>query len=102
VASWIVRNEDGALSGPFSTEDLVLAVRAGEVQDDAVVAPATWFAEPGTFGWRRLWSIPELARALLPPRSSLPPPLAIAPGAFRPRLGGEPDFGESVMVFPLK
>jgi hypothetical protein len=102
VTSWIVYDEGGAHRGPFTTEALAVAVRAGEVPDDAPVAAEAWFAEPGTFGWRRLWSVPELARALLPARSSLPPPLQIVDGAFRRRLGGDPDFGDSVMVRPVR
>ena len=100
MSSWIVRDEEGAHHGPFTTEALALAVRAGEVADDAEVAPEAWFAEPGTFGWRRLWSVPELARALVPRRRSLPPPLEIVDGTFRPRVGGEPDFGDSMMLRP--
>jgi len=98
VSEWYLYDDEGKHRGPLTTQALLDAIRAGEVAEDAWVAPEKFFEPPGASGWRRATDIPELAEKIRALGVKSPLNVALVDGAFRTTRLGTPAFDATAMI----
>jgi hypothetical protein len=77
VTEWLLQRGKGKTIGPFSTEEIVEGVRAGEIPED------TFVSDPGAKGWIPIRDVAAFADALEARRSSGPSTSAAVGSAIR-------------------
>jgi hypothetical protein len=77
VSEWLLQRGKGKTIGPFSTEDIVDGVRAGEIPED------TFVSDPGAKGWIPLRDVAAFAEALEAKRSGAAAGEAVGKGAAK-------------------
>lgn len=65
MSEWLLQRGKGKTIGPFSTEEIVDGVRAGEIPED------TFVSDPGAKGWIPLRDVAAFAEALAAKRSGV-------------------------------
>ncbi len=94
MSAWYV-SVRGHQQGPFTTDDVVSRIRAGEIPADA------WVFGPGMTSWEPIRSRSELAQAFLPAGAAVPPPPGPPPPAGRAHEIDYELFGEEMQYVEI-